>query len=183
MHRRLPLRGPRASERGNVGWLFRSVCGLYLSWGLRSVWQETLSSLQLQAPSAAAVLHVLRGWDLNLRTTNNSSLRWSTDHTLSTGDHLPKLVFSIVCLQAACITVKNMQMALSLLMATTRVAYATATEGTLSAPGSHAMETAATLTSHQDNAVENVNVCRGEIKLKTLVWSFLPWMNKMNLTC
>lgn len=181
--RRLPSRGPRASERGNVGWLFRYVCGLYLSWGLRSVWQETLSSLQLQAPSAAAVLHVLRGWGLNLTRANNSSCRGSTDHTLPNGGHLPKLVFSIVCLQAACITVKNMQMVLSLLMATTHVACATVTEGTLSAPGSHAMETAATLTSHQDNAVENVNVCRGKIQLTAVVWSFFPWINKLNLIC
>lgn len=55
-------------------------------------------------------------------------------------------------------------MALSLSMAPTRVVYATVTGGRLSAPGSPVMETAATLTSHQDNAVENVNVCKGKIK-------------------
>lgn len=72
-----------------------------------------------------------------------------------------------------------MQMAQSLPMATTRVVYATVTEETLSAPGSPVMETAATLTSHRDNAVENVNVCRGEIKLT----EFLPHIFKMNLIC
>lgn len=181
MPRRLPPRGPRASQRGNVGWLVRYVCGLYLSWGLHSVWQETLSSLQLQAPSAAAVLHVLRGWGLNLTTANSSSWRGSTDHTLPTEGHLP--MFSIVCLQAACITAKNMQMGLSFLMATTRVACAIVMEGTLSAPGSHAMETAATLTSHQENAAGNVNVRRDKIQLTAVVWSFLPWINKLNLIC
>lgn len=55
-------------------------------------------------------------------------------------------------------------MAWSLRMAMTRVEYATVTEGRLSAPGSPVMETAATLTSQQDNAVENVNVCKGKIK-------------------
>lgn len=55
-------------------------------------------------------------------------------------------------------------MALSSSMAPTRVVYATVTGGRLSAPGSPVMETAATLTSHQDNAVENVNVCKGKIK-------------------
>lgn len=58
-------------------------------------------------------------------------------------------------------TVKNMGMALSLLSATIRVVYATVTEGRLSAPGPPVMETAATLTSPQDSAVENVNVCKG----------------------
>lgn len=80
-------------------------------------------------------------------------------------------------------TVKNMQMVLSLLMAVTHVVCATVTEGTLSAPGSHAMETAATRTSHQANAVENVNVCRGKIQLTAVVWSFLPWINKWSLIC
>lgn len=55
-------------------------------------------------------------------------------------------------------------MALSLWMATTRVGCATVTEGRSSAPGSPVMETAATLTSHRDNAVENVNVCEGKMQ-------------------
>lgn len=49
-------------------------------------------------------------------------------------------------------------------MAPTRVVFATVTGGRLSAPGSPVLEPAATLTGHQDNAVENVNVCEGKVK-------------------
>lgn len=72
-----------------------------------------------------------------------------------------------------------MQMEQSLPMATTLVVCATVMEETLSAPGFPVMETAATLTSHRDNAVENVNVCTGKIKLT----EFLPQITKMNLIC
>lgn len=61
--------------------------------------------------------------------------------------------------------VKNILMALSLLMATTPVAYVTVTEGRSSAQRCPVTESAATLTNHQDNAAENVNVCKGKIKL------------------
>lgn len=62
-------------------------------------------------------------------------------------------------LQAACFMVKNILMALSLVMTKTPVECVTVMEGRSSAPRCSVMESAATLTNHLDNAVENVNVC------------------------
>lgn len=85
--------------------------------------------------------------------------------TLLTGSYFLGFIFPIVCLQAACLMAKNILMALSLLMAATPVVCVTVMEERLSAPRSPVMESAATLTSHQDNVVENVNVCKGKAKL------------------
>lgn len=57
----------------------------------------------------------------------------------------------------ACFMVKNILTALSLVMTKTPVVYVTVTEVRSSAPKYPVMESAATLTHHLDNAVENVN--------------------------
>lgn len=59
--------------------------------------------------------------------------------------------------RAACFVEKSTMMALSLLMTKTPVVCVTVTEATSSAPRPPVMESAATLTNHPDNAVENVN--------------------------
>lgn len=68
-------------------------------------------------------------------------------------------------MQAACFTVKNIQTAQSFPRTVTPVVYVTVTEGRLSAQRHPVTETAATLINPQDNAAENVNVCKGKIKL------------------
>ncbi len=84
--------------------------------------------------------------------------------------------------------VKNILMALSLLMTKTPVTYVTVTEGRSSAPRYPVMEIAATPTNHPDNAVENVNVCKVKLKhnahipgLGSLILNFVsssfPWLH------
>lgn len=85
-----------------------------------------------------------------LSSVRGSAVHWPTVTTQS-GD-------SAACpVIAACFMVKNILMALSLLMTKTPVACVTVTVGRSSAPRYCAMENAATLTNHLGNAVENVN--------------------------
>lgn len=64
-----------------------------------------------------------------------------------------------VFLQAACSMVENILKRLSLVMAETPVLCVSVTEAMSLALRYPVMKTAATLTNHPDNAVENVNVC------------------------
>lgn len=64
----------------------------------------------------------------------------------------------IFFLQAVCIRVMSILMALSSVMTKTPVVCVTVTEEMSPAPGYRVMQTAAILTNHPGNAVENANV-------------------------